>query len=207
MPTKLIMKKLLSFVIVVFFSLHPASAQTNTDSIRNYKKRVRAVTFANNYVRIEDVKKNTLAKDYHKILILGAGTSVVRLVLEKLYENLSVGLLTKKIETDYCFLGNDKEEVNKKYKEILRKKDFDACLVFIQNNPSLINETYIFRELPRAYARLNQSIAIGLFESNDASNSVWEAIMEINFVLTHDKNYKTISTQIIKEMKDNLLCN
>jgi len=198
-----------SFILLFFFSFNHVIAQTNpnTDSIRrNYKKRINSASYGKNYVKILDTKKNIVPKDYHKILILAAGTSTVRLVIEKLYESLSVDFLKKKIETRYYYLGSNKDEVSKKFKEIIETEQYDAFMVFIQNDPSLLMETYFYRELPRALVRLNQSIAVQLYDAPDAGNSIWEATMQMNFALTHDRSYKNISEKLLKNMKENLLC-
>lgn len=199
-----------SFILLFCFSFNQVSAQTssNKDSIRrNYKKRINSASYGKNYVKIVDTKKNIVPKDYHRVLILAAGTSTVRLVIEKLYESLAVGFLNKKIETQYYYLGSSKDDVSRKFKDILETEHYDAFLVFIQNDPSLLMETYFYRELPRALVRLNQSIAVQLYDATDARNSIWEAMMQMNFALTHDKSYKNISEKLLKNMKENLLCN
>jgi site-specific DNA-cytosine methylase len=199
-----------SFILFFFFSFNQGvNAQTsrNTDSIRrNYKKRINSASYGKNYVKILDTKKNIVPKDYHRVLILAAGTSTVRLVIEKLYESLAADFLNKKIETQYYYLGSNKDDVSRKFKEIRETEHFDAFMVFIQNDPSLLMETYFYRELPRALVRLNQSIAVQLYDATDARNSIWEAMMQMNFALTHDRSYKNISENLLKNMKENFLC-
>jgi hypothetical protein len=104
-----------SFILFFFFSFNQVNAQTsrNTDSIRrNYKKRINSASYGKNYVKILDTKKNIVPKDYHRVLILAAGTSTVRLVIEKLYESLAADFLNKKIETQYYYLGSNKDDVS-----------------------------------------------------------------------------------------------
>jgi hypothetical protein len=198
-----------SFILLFFFSFNHVNAQTNpnTDSIRrNYKKRINSAAYGKNYVKIVDIKKNIVPKAYHRVLILAAGTSTVRLVIEKLYESLAADFLNKRIETRYYYLGSSKDDVSRKFKDIVETEHYDAFIVFIQNDPSLLMETYFYRELPRALVRLNQSIAVQLYDATDAGNSIWEAMMQMNFALTHDKNYKNISEKLLKNMKENFLC-
>lgn len=167
---------------------------------------MRMVSSAKNYIRIHDTKKNIVPKDYQRILIFGAGGSTARLVIEKLSENLSADLANKKIQTQYYFLGSNEEDVSRKFKGIIQKEHYDAYMIFIQNDAFLLKDTYFYRELPRVLVRLNQSLGIQLYEGNDTGNSIWEAIMEMNFDFTHDKSYKNISEKIIKNMNENLLC-
>lgn len=170
------------------------------------KKRSLSTGPQSNYVRIKDIKKNTAAKDFDKILILGIGSASVRLVVDNLYEKLAIDLKDRKIESAYFFLGNNGDDASRKLKQILQNDNYEALMFFTQADISQLSESYYLRELPRALIKLDQAVAIRLVDINDSKNSIWEAMMEMNFTLTGKKVYQKISDLIIKNMKDNLLC-
>lgn len=157
-----------------------------------------------NYIKIEDTKKNTVPKDYQKILILGMGTSSVRMVVEKLYEEIAVGLKNRKMQSSFYFLGSNKEGINHNADQPDKEK-YDAALIFKQASDSYFMESYVLRELPRLSIKLDQDIIIQLIEFKGGENLIWEARMAMDFTISSKKFYKKISNQIIKNMKGNLL--
>lgn len=176
-------------------------------TVKSKKKRYFATGPSSNYVTIADVKKNNIPRSYRKILIFGAGTSLVRLVIDKLDEQLAPALKNKKIESSYHFLGSDKDEATEKSEQILKIEKCDAIMVFMQASDSYINETTFIEGLPLRDIRGNQTVAVQLFDVNDKDHAIWEAIIDMNFTLTSDKSYKKISDLILKTMQENLILN
>jgi len=169
------------------------------------KKRYFPTGSESNYVRIRDIKENTVLREYRKILVCGAGTVAVRMVVDNLYENLAFDFNEKKIESDYRFLGNDKENIIKKLEEFKDAENFDAVLIFMQADPSHLTETYYIEGLPMRDMKLYQTISIQLLDLKDKSNSIWEAMITMNMSVLNKKVYKDISVQILKNMKANMI--
>lgn len=171
------------------------------------KKRYLPTGPTSNYVRLTDIKKNTLLKDYHKILIFGAGTAPVRLVIDKLDEHLATELKNKKIESSHYFLGSDKEMAIEKSEQIAKSENHDAVMIFTQAEDSYLRETIFIEGLPLRDIKAHQTVAVQLFEISDRDHPVWAAIIQMNFSLTSNKTYKKISEQILKSMYENRIWN
>lgn len=167
------------------------------------KKRYLPTGLTSNYVRLTDIKRNTLPKDYHKILIFGAGTAPVRLVIDKLDEHLAPELKNNRIESSYYFLGSDKDMAIEKSEQIAKSEKHDAVMIFTQAEDSYLRETIFIEGLPLRDIRGQQTVAVQLFDVNDRDHPVWAAIIRMNFSLTNNKAYKNISDLILKSMHEN----
>jgi protein TonB len=176
-------------------------------TVKSKKKRYFATGLSSNYVSVVDVKKNTVPRAYRKILLFGAGNSLVRLVIDKLDEQLAAELKNKRIESNYYFLGNDKDDALEKSEQILKAEKCDAIMVFMQVADSYIKETTLIEGLPIREIKGRQTVAVQLFDANDKEHSIWEATISMNFNLTSDKAYKKIFDQILKNMYENLILN
>ena len=159
-----------------------------------------------NYIRLKDIKKNTVPKSYNKVAVFGAGTLAVRLVLDNLYENLVADLKEKGIESDYHFLGSDKEHALNEFTKILQSENCDAVMILTQADASQITEISYLEDLPFRNIKLDQAIGIQFFDLEDIEHPIWETMVTMNFDLTRDKEYKNLSSKILKSMEENMIC-
>jgi hypothetical protein len=176
-------------------------------TVKSKKKRYSATGLSSNYISVVDVKKNTTPRTYHNILVLGAGNSLVRLVIDKVDEQLALELKNKKIASKYYFLGNDQKDALEKSEQILKTEKCDAIMVFVQIADSYIQEKTLIEGLPMREIKGRQTVAVQLFDAKDKEHQIWEAIISMNFNLISNKKYKKISAQILRNMYDNLILN
>ena len=154
------------------------------------------------YVLIQDTKKNVVQKEYHKMTVFGTGSPFMRLFVDNLYDDLTIGFEKRNIETNYHFLGSDSSDVVNKFAECMQVESFDAILVFTQADISEVTESnYLWRRM-----NLNQMIKIQLIDRANNHQPVWEAMIKADFDFTRKKAYKEIANQVFRNMKENKIC-
>lgn len=158
---------------------------------------------------LTDVKSNAEQKEFKRILIVATGSSGARLFLDRLTNVLNSKFASENVTTSYDYLGyvpDEKIEIDKRFKDIIQNKSFDAVLYFGQSdkpiNPVQIND-FINRNSHYRIVRYQQTFSIQLFEFLHLQNAIWETELRLNFDFTQSPVYLSIADKIIGNLKLN----
>ena len=193
-------RNLILFVLILVVNFTSANAQ----------KKVFILT---------ESKTDTIHQRFQSILILGAGSTVTRVFLDRLSEELIKKLNSEKINSEYYYLGKDIDTLSETFISIT-KKDYDAILIFNPDDtarfkstskerrnvitlPSTGVEYTLIGKTTSIKTSYHQSFNLNLYSYEDKSKSLWEANLIVDFNMGRLSNYQKISNKIYWRLKAN----
>lgn len=170
-------------------------------------KKTGRSAFPKNSIKYYITRENEVEKHFQKILILVAGTVPARIFTDHLYENLKTDLENKAIQTEYLFLGNERRTALEKFNNITRSLNFDAILLFIQEDGAIIKEMNYNSDISVRSVSLKQSMNIYLLEPGDFDTPIMEAKVFMNFNLLKKSAYPKASKDFLSLLQQNRISN
>ena len=109
------------------------------------------IIYAQN-INLKETKKNTIKKEFKNVLIIGAGSTATRLVLDNLTDNLIKKLNKENINATYNYVGKLDRNTQIDFKNFINE-NYDGYLVF-----NLADTSYIDiknKDFPLKYSNSN----------------------------------------------------
>ncbi len=167
-----------------------------------------------------ETKTNQTIKNYKKVLLAGIGSVETRLFLETLSEKLIKEFESRKVESNFFYLGDDPKEANEQVKTLLNNQ-YDAIIIFAPLDSaffSVLNYksgtqsytpgigTIITSRTSRKiiYA---QDLYVNLIEIVPQKSLIWSVNLSLDFDPTKRRIYSQITKSFTKSLRNNKILN
>ncbi len=171
---------------------------------------------AQDKISYEEITTRTMAKPCKKMLIIGFGSTVTRIFLDKLTGDLIARMEKQEIKAAYEYQGSE-PSADFKVPDAAKFAAYDAVLVFSSQDSSHIQSGLKRKSYPTLTPQtgnINFSVArtqfayfqafnVALFYSSDATELIWDANFAVRCDLTKSKAYAKVSKQIFESLQKN----
>jgi GTPase SAR1 family protein len=155
-------------------------------------------------VQISDTYLNKEGKNYKTILIVYSGTSIDRIMLDNLSEELVIKLEKKGIGVFTDFLSDEKSRNSKYIAGLANQRKVDAVLEIIPLDAAKIGEYYRMHPgFETRTSKAGQRYSLLLFDLASQEKPVWGARLNIYISIDRSYPYSNIANKIIDRLKQN----
>lgn len=157
-------------------------------------------------VQISDTYLNKEEKNYKTILIVYSGTSIDRIMLDNLSEELVIKLEKKGIGVFREFLSDEKSRTSKYIAGLANQRKVDAVLEVMPLDGAKIGEYYRMHPgFETRSAKVGQRYSLLLFDLASQEKPVWGARLNIYITIDKAYPYSNIANKIIDRLKQNAI--
>ena len=159
-----------------------------------------------NKIQVYDIHSNKEEKDYPSVLIVHAGYSIDRIVMENIADELKKKLEKVNVKVSSDFLADDTSRTGFYIAKLANENQVHAILMIVPLQRGVYTDANdVSMGFSRRSAIIRQRYALRMFDLGSQEKPIWEGRINASVEINKKYSYSEIVNEIIKRFKANLI--